>query len=70
MGEPNAILRGGSGPLQAESERIHHVADPGAVLKLLNGNRYDHFEPTSETAEHGGRVLPILTWVRCTYVAE
>jgi hypothetical protein len=66
MDEPNAVLRGGPG----SSERVHRVADPGAVVKLFNGNRYDHFAPTSETAVHDGRELPVLTWVGCTYVAE
>jgi hypothetical protein len=66
---PNALLRGGP-PHHGGAARTRHVADQGAVLKVLSGNRYDHFEPTSETALHDGRELRVFTWVRSTYVAE
>lgn len=41
-----------------------------AVVKLLNGNRYEHFAPTSETVFVEGRRLQIFVWSGYTKVAE
>lgn len=67
--EPNAILRGGPHSLGAQG-RVVAVADRIAVLKVPNGNRYEHFAPSAETVAADGRVLQVWNWVRCTYIAE
>ncbi|WP_194922143.1 DUF5988 family protein [Catenulispora rubra] len=67
--EPNVILRGGPAALSGK-KRVRSVADSDSVLKLQNGNRYDHYESTSETVIDDGRLLKVFVWVQCTYVAE
>jgi hypothetical protein len=70
MAEPNVLLRGGFEPDRIDAERIQYVPEPGTVIKEFNGNRYDHFESTAETAVHGDRELAVFVWTACTYVAE
>ncbi|GAA3889090.1 DUF5988 family protein [Streptomyces sedi] len=65
---PNVILRGG--PSVPDTERVLYVPDPTQRLKIFRGHRYEHFEPTPETALHAGRKLLVFTWSGCTYVAE
>lgn len=67
--EPNVVLHGGPNAW-SEDHRLRTVANPDEALKLLNGNRYEHFEPTGESVQHQGRLLRVLRWSRCTYVAE
>jgi hypothetical protein len=66
---PNVLLRGGPPSLSAD-ERRRLVSDLGSLLKLLRGNRYEHFSPTSETVSDGGRTLRVFQWITCTYIAE
>ncbi|MGO4425034.1 DUF5988 family protein [Streptomyces sp. MCAF7] len=66
----NVILRGGPASQMPETERVRYVADPAFSLKLQRGNRYEHFEPTQETVQHGEDHLQVFTWTRVTYVAE
>lgn len=67
--EPNAILRGGPSSWP-DDLRVLALDDPESTCKLLNGNRYEHFEPTRELAVRGGRQLRVFAWTRCTYIAE
>lgn len=68
--EVNAVLRGGPAAHFTDDERIRYVPDTGNSLKLQRGNRYEHFEPTTEIMQHEGRDLVVFTWTRVTYVAE
>ncbi|MEU5698710.1 DUF5988 family protein [Streptomyces aurantiacus] len=67
--EPNAILTGGPGFLP-ETERLRYVPDIGSKFRLLNGNRWEHFEPTAKLIRRQGRDLVVFIWSRHTYVAE
>lgn len=51
---PNVILRGG----------------PAVKVKLLKGNRYEHFEPTDGTVLEDELELLVYDWSGDTYVAE
>jgi hypothetical protein len=66
---PNVLLRGGPPSLSADDRR-RLVPDLGSLLKLLWGNRYEHFSPTSETVSDDGRTLRVFQWITCTYIAE
>ena len=67
--KPNVILRGGP-PSLTDDARLRGVSDTTLILKVPNGNRYEHFAPSSETVSVHGRTLRVYVWVRCTYVAE
>lgn len=67
---PNAILTGGPSTCFEGKARIWRAARLDAVVKLLNGNRYEHFAPTSETVFVEGRRLQIFVWSGYTKVAE
>ncbi|MEU5404210.1 DUF5988 family protein [Streptomyces sp. NPDC005963] len=67
---PNAILTGGPAELLPEGERIRYVVDETATVKVLKGNRYEHWEPSPQTVLHTGGELRVYRWVRFTYVAE
>ena len=41
-----------------------------SAVKVLFGNRYEHFEANSETTFVDDRELQVFVWTRCTYVAE
>jgi hypothetical protein len=70
MQEPNAILTGGPASMFQNGPRIWAAASPDADVKLLNGNRYEHFSPTPETVFVDGRRLQIFVWSSYTKVAE
>lgn len=67
---PNAILTGGPGDLISDIDRIRYVEDQCDRLKLLRGNRYDHFERSAETVPHELGELRVFVWSGLTYVAE
>lgn len=67
--EPNVILRGGPSSWSDE-RRVLALVDPENTYKPLNGNRYEHFEPTEELVVRDGRKLRVFAWTRCTYIAE
>ncbi|MHC5904242.1 DUF5988 family protein [Streptomyces sp. S6] len=67
--EPNALLTGGPGFLP-DGERRRYVPDTGRKFRLLNGNRWEHFEPTARRVREQGRELVVFMWSRHTYVAE
>lgn len=68
--EPNVILRGGVSPYLTDNQRIRYVEDTDDKLKLLRGNRYEHFEPTTESEIHNGTELRVFVWVGGTKLAE
>ncbi|MDO0930222.1 DUF5988 family protein [Streptomyces sp. DG2A-72] len=39
-------------------------------VKILCGNRYEHFHPTADTMRHPLGLLHVFAWARTTYVAE
>lgn len=65
----NVVLRGGP-PSLSLRERMRFVRSTDDKLKLFQGNRYDHFEPTGELERHLGRDLHVFVWTGSTYVAE
>lgn len=65
----NVILQGGPSSLGPQ-ERVRHVDDLTQKIKVLVGNRYEHFEPTQEIDRSLGRDLVVYVWKECTYVAE
>jgi hypothetical protein len=67
---PNAILAGGPAEKFPEVERLRHIIGSESKLKLLRGNRYEHFQRTAETILHELGELRVFTWTGCTYVAE
>lgn len=68
--EPNALLIGGPASCFGENGRIWSAERPDAAVKMLNGNRYEHFSPTPETVVVDGRRLRIFVWTGYTKVAE
>ena len=68
--EPNAILTGGPTSFFENERRIWSTPQLDTKIKLLNGNRYEHFAPTPETVFVGGRRLQIFVWSGYTKVAE
>ncbi|MFE7619920.1 DUF5988 family protein [Streptomyces sp. NPDC057496] len=70
MENPNIILTGGPTFLIHEKDRVRYVADRNSKVKVLSGNRYEHFEPTDETVVEDDRELQVFAWSGCTYVAE
>lgn len=68
--EPNVLLRGGPSAAFPDEERVRHVPDRETTLKLIRGNRYEHWEPTAEKVRHGDRELQVFVWSGCTYLAE
>ncbi|MEU6994878.1 DUF5988 family protein [Streptomyces sp. NPDC046465] len=67
--EPNVILQGGPSSV-SEEERLRHVDDTAAKVRLLSGNRWEHFDPTTRIIRQNGRDLLVFVWSRHTYVAE
>lgn len=65
----NVVLHGGPPSLDPQ-ERVRHTDNPTEKIKLLLGNRYEHFEPTSEIDSSFGHELVVYVWKECTYVAE
>jgi hypothetical protein len=66
---PNVILEGGP-EWQQFGSRIHYVKNEESVLKVLAGNRYEHFHRTDRHVVHQGRPLQVFEWSRSTFVAE
>lgn len=66
---PNAVLRDGPSSLPL-AERIRYVENLEDEVKLLSGNHYDHFEPTSHVEKFSGRDLRVFVWTGFTCVAE
>ena len=55
MENPNVILTGGPTFLIHEEDRVRYIANTNSKVKVLSGNRYEHFEPTDETVVEGNR---------------
>jgi len=70
-GTPNVYLSGGQSPYIDEDDRLRHVPDPyQGVLKVLCGNRYEHFKSDAETTVVDDRELHVFSWTHSTYLAE
>ncbi|MGO4463654.1 DUF5988 family protein [Streptomyces sp. NBC_01276] len=69
---PNVILSGGPASNLEELERVRYVEDTNAKVKVLNGNRYEHFEPTGGTVVDPELELELLVFAYSghTYIAE
>ena len=67
---PNAILTGGPAESLPDTDRIRSVAVSDINLKVLRGNRYEHFERTPEVIQHELGELSVFSWTGVTYVAE
>ena len=67
---PNAVLAGGPAHSLPEAERLRHITSSESKLKLLRGNRYEHFQRTAETILHELGELRVFAWIGSTYVAE
>ncbi|MDX3803178.1 DUF5988 family protein [Streptomyces sp. AK04-3B] len=70
MHQPNAILKGGPAFQLTDEDRIRFIADTTTKVKILKGNRYEHFEPTDTTITANDRQLHVYTWSGYTHVAE
>lgn len=68
--ESNAVLRGGPSSYLPEDQRIRHVEELDQTVKLLRGNRYEHFAPTPDVELHDGRSLRVFVWEGATKLAE
>ena len=71
-GAPNVFLSGGgSRTALADEERLRYLPDPDVTkVKILCGNRYEHFEASTDTTLVDERELRVFVWTRRTYVAE
>lgn len=70
-GAPNVFLSGGSRTAIADEERLRYLPDLNVTkVKVLCGNRYEHFEASTDTTLVDDRELRVFVWTRCTYVAE
>lgn len=70
-GGPNVFLSGGVSPYIGDQDRLRYLPDASVnAVKVLFGNRYEHFEANAETTVVGDRELRVFVWTRCTYVAE
>lgn len=70
-GAPNVFLSGGSRSAIADEERLRYLPDLNVTkVKILCGNRYEHFEASADTKLVGDRELRVFVWTRRTYVAE
>jgi hypothetical protein len=68
--EPNIVLIGGSAMPLDSNERVRFTHRLDATIKLLLGNRYEHFEPTERSTVIDGRELLVFEWKTFTKVAE
>lgn len=68
--EPNIVLIGGPGMSLDSVERVRFAQRLDATVKLLLGNRYEHFEPTERSTVIDGRELQVFEWKTYTKVAE
>ncbi|GGV20907.1 DUF5988 family protein [Streptomyces spectabilis] len=70
-GTPNVFLSGGSRSLITDEDRLHYLPDPSVdKVKVLCGNRYEHFEASTDTTRVDDRELRVFVWTQRTYVAE
>lgn len=68
---PNAILHGGPAEHMPHHERIRTVGDPTQTkIKVLVGNRYEHFVADGVAGTHEDGDLRVFRWAGTTYVAE
>ncbi|MFC8723060.1 DUF5988 family protein [Kitasatospora sp. NPDC057198] len=68
-GAPNVLLTGA--PALTGAARLRHVADVDVPkVKVPLGNRYEHFEASSETTLVDDRELRVFIWTHSTFVAE
>jgi hypothetical protein len=67
---PNAILAGGPADQLPQAERLRHITNSETKLKLQRGNRYEHFQRTTETIPHELGELCVFAWTGSTYLAE
>lgn len=67
---PNVILSGGPVDRLPEHQRIRYVADETDSVKVLMGNRYEHWAPSEQKVTHAQGELRVFHWSRYTYVAE
>jgi Family of unknown function (DUF5988) len=67
---PNVILDGGPSDALPDGERIRYVAGGAARVKLLRGNRYEHYEKSTRTLPHENGTLQVFVWTGSTYIAE
>ncbi|MET7467472.1 DUF5988 family protein [Micromonospora sp. NPDC005686] len=67
---PNTILLGCPTANFPETAQIRSTADSEQIVKVLNGNRYEHFRRTPEVIQHRLGDLSVFTWTGSTYVAE
>lgn len=70
-GAPNVFLTGAPAAVIAAEDRLRYVADLDATkVKIPRGNRYEHFEASSETTRVDDHELRVFVWTHSTYVAE
>jgi hypothetical protein len=68
---PNVYLSGGSAKAIADEDRLRYLPDLDVPkVRVLCGNRYEHFEASSETALVNGREVKVFVWTLRTYMAE
>ncbi|AXK32415.1 hypothetical protein DVA86_06875 [Streptomyces armeniacus] len=66
---PNALLTGGPSALE-RAQRLLHVADLNDRVKILMGNRYEHFAPTGKTVDTEQGKVHVFEWSYRTRIAE
>ncbi|MBP2055463.1 hypothetical protein J2Z21_008477 [Streptomyces griseochromogenes] len=70
-GAPNVFLTGAPAAAVAGEERLHYLPDLDvSKVKIPRGNRYEHFEASSEITRVDDRELRVFVWTHSTYVAE
>ncbi|GHI04349.1 DUF5988 family protein [Streptomyces cellostaticus] len=70
-GAPNVFLTGAPATVIAGEEQLRYIADLDVTkVKIPRGNRYEHFEASSETTLVDDRELRVFVWTHSTYVAE
>ncbi|MFE7560494.1 DUF5988 family protein [Kitasatospora sp. NPDC057500] len=70
MTEPKANILLEGGAAGSDFARVREVAAGESVVKVLTGNRYEHFRRTGRTAVHEGVPLDVFEWSGSTFVAE
>ncbi|MEH0587670.1 DUF5988 family protein [Streptomyces sp. B21-106] len=60
MHQPNAILKGGPTFQLTDEDRIRFIADTTTKVKILKGNRYEHFETHTHNHHHRRQPTPRL----------
>ncbi|WP_406205822.1 DUF5988 family protein [Kitasatospora sp. NBC_01560] len=70
MTEPKANILLEGGAAGSRFARVHEADPRESVVKVLAGNRYEHFRRTGRTAVHEGIALDVFEWSGSTFVAE